>query len=65
MHSPPLLPLICMYTHLSLSVSSRVSQVSTAVRLCDGALLVVDAVEGVCSQVSIITVVITIKAWPL
>ena len=24
--------------------------VSTAVRLCDGALLVVDAVEGVCAQ---------------
>ena len=26
-------------------------QVSTAVRLCDGALVVVDVVEGVCPQV--------------
>ena len=27
-------------------------QVSTAVRLCDGALVVVDVVEGVCPQVN-------------
>ncbi len=28
------------------------SEVSTAVRLCDGALVVIDVVEGVCPQVS-------------
>jgi len=27
-----------------------VSEVSTAVRLCDGALIVVDVIEGVCAQ---------------
>lgn len=27
-------------------------EVSTAVRLCDGAIIVVDVVEGVCPQVS-------------
>ncbi|XP_053128310.1 elongation factor-like GTPase 1 isoform X2 [Hemicordylus capensis] len=31
------------------------SEVSTAVRLCDGCIIVVDAVEGVCSQVNAIT----------
>lgn len=29
------------------------SEVSTAVRLCEGAIVVVDVVEGVCPQVSI------------
>ena len=30
------------------------SEVSTASRLCDGALVLVDVVEGVCTQVSVI-----------
>lgn len=31
------------------------SEVSTAVRLCDGAVVVIDVVEGVCPQVREIT----------
>jgi predicted membrane GTPase involved in stress response len=30
------------------------SEVSTAVRLCDGAIVVVDVVEGVCPQTQVI-----------
>lgn len=38
------------------------SEVSTAIRLCDGAIVVVDAVEGVCPQVRSLPKVSTVRS---
>ena len=57
-HCPPSLP--CPLTALPVTSppppapAAYLRQVSTAVRLCDGALVVVDVVEGVCPQTHVV-----------
>jgi translation elongation factor EF-G len=64
---------ICIYSFISISLDNKKylinlidtpghvdfsSEVSTAVRLCDGAIILIDVVEGVCPQVSKIDFII-------
>lgn len=46
-----LLHISYIHAYMNVCAHAPIQQVSTAVRLCDGAIVVVDAVEGVCPQV--------------
>lgn len=41
------------------------SEVSTAVRLCDGAIIVVDVVEGICPQTQVIFILFYLTLQPI